>query len=309
MQFKTLALLAAVGTAVAQRPSNTSICDYYTTALLKENNSTNQYTLLTLVVNTAVIGNYTKPNVGIRVPGILAAGMYNDTAVNLLPYFDGGLASTNDGGDAGVAVNFLDDGGAVPLMNNMPANGTNSNQYTLLTHLYEYFGVLLGCSMMNTTGFPGYGGDSSQYQVHKFMALDQYQVGYFIQQVGLSAASFGVATEDVTAVGMALTKLFNYKCAPPTTVVPYQGDQLQAICIADTCPLSPNDTCSKYAPVIEPFAANATLAMGEGRNGSSNATGSPTTSSTPPMVTKNAAAQNFGSVAAVLGAAALAFAL
>ncbi len=128
MQLKTLALLAAVGTAVAQRPSNTSICDYYTTALLKENNSTNQYTLLTLVVNTAVIGNYTKPNVGVKVPGILTPGMYNGTAVNLLPYFDAGLASTNDGGDAGVAVSFLDDGGAVPLMMNMPANGTNSNQ-------------------------------------------------------------------------------------------------------------------------------------------------------------------------------------
>ncbi len=141
------------------------------------------------------------------------------------------------------------------------------------------------------------------------MALDQYQVGYFIQQVGLSAASFGVATEDVTAVGMALTKLFDYKCAPPTTVVPVQGAQLQAICIADTCPLSPNATCSSYAPVVEPFAANATLAMGEGRNGSSNGTGSPTTSMTPPMATKNAAAQNLGSVAAVLGAAALAFAL
>lgn len=129
MQFKTLALLAAVGTAVAQRPSNTSICDYYTTALLKENNATNQYTLLTLVVNTAVIGNYTKPNVGIMVPGILnPKGMYNGTAVNLLPYFDGGLASTNNGGSAGEVSNFLDDGGAVPLMMNKPANGTNSNQ-------------------------------------------------------------------------------------------------------------------------------------------------------------------------------------
>lgn len=128
MQFKALALLAAVGAAVAQRPSNTSICDYYTTALLKENNATNQYTLLTLVVNTAVIGNYTKPNVGIKVPGILATGTFNGTTVNLLPYFNGGLASTNNGGDAGVAVSFLDDGGAVPLMMNKPANGTNSNQ-------------------------------------------------------------------------------------------------------------------------------------------------------------------------------------
>lgn len=141
------------------------------------------------------------------------------------------------------------------------------------------------------------------------MALDQYQVGYFIQQVGLSAASFGVATEDVAAVGMALTKLFDYKCAPPTTVVPAGGAKLQSICIVDTCPLSPNATCSAYEPVIEPFAANATLAMGEGRNRTSNATGSATQSGMPAMATTNAAAQNFGSIVAVLGAAALAFAL
>ena len=85
-------------------------------------------------MNTVVIGNYTKPKIpgvtfpDIMVPGILANGTVNGTDVNLLPYFDGGLASSNRGGSAGVAVNFLDDGGAVPLMMNMPANGTSSNQ-------------------------------------------------------------------------------------------------------------------------------------------------------------------------------------
>ena len=129
MQFTTVAVLAAsIGSVLAQRPSQTSICDYYTTALLKDNNATNQMTLLTLVVNTAVIGNYTKPNVGIAVPGILAAGTYNGTAVNLLKYFDGSLLSSNRGGSSGVAINFLDDGGAVPLTLNKPANGTSSNQ-------------------------------------------------------------------------------------------------------------------------------------------------------------------------------------
>lgn len=127
MQYKAFAILAAIGTVVAQRPEGTSICDYYTTALLKENNATNQYTLLTLLVNTAVVGNYTKPNVGIRVDGILAPGEFNGTKVNLLPYFNGGLASSNRG-DKAVAINFLDDGGAAPLLLNKPANGTDSNQ-------------------------------------------------------------------------------------------------------------------------------------------------------------------------------------
>lgn len=129
MRFTSaLVAAAAAGSALAQRPSNTSICDYYTTALLKENNATNQYTLLTLVVNTAVIGNYTQPNVGVSVPGILNPnGTYNGTKVNLVPYFNGGLASTNDNGKA-VARNFLDGGGAAPLMKNMPAEDMNSNQ-------------------------------------------------------------------------------------------------------------------------------------------------------------------------------------
>lgn len=121
-------LLAAASSVIAQRPMNTSICDYYTTALLKDNNATNQYTLLTLVVNTAVIGNYTKPNVGIAVPGILSPGIYNGTQVNLVGYFNGGLASSNTGGSMGVSKNFLDDGGASPLMMDKPANGTMSNQ-------------------------------------------------------------------------------------------------------------------------------------------------------------------------------------
>lgn len=127
MQYKALAILAAIGTVVAQRPKDTPICDYYTTALLKENNATNQYTLLTLLVNTAVIGNYTKPNVGIKVDGILAAGEFDGNKVNLLPYFNGGLNSTNRD-DKAVAINFLDDGGAAPLLLNKPANGTDSNQ-------------------------------------------------------------------------------------------------------------------------------------------------------------------------------------
>ncbi len=126
-----LALSCGVGFAAAQRPSNVSICDYYTAALLKNNTAANQYTLLTLLVNTALIGNYTQPNVGVTVNGILNPGTYNGTDINLLPYFDGSLLSTNpnNGGNVGVSVNFLDDGGAAPLKMNMPSNGnTTSNQ-------------------------------------------------------------------------------------------------------------------------------------------------------------------------------------
>lgn len=131
MLFKSLATVAALlGAAGAQmRPNETSICDFYTTAALKNNTAENQLTLLTLLVNTVVIGNYSNASLpGKVVPGILAPGEVNGVKVNLLPYFNGGLASSNRGGKDGVAVNFLDDGGAVPLMANKPANGTSSNQ-------------------------------------------------------------------------------------------------------------------------------------------------------------------------------------
>jgi hypothetical protein len=128
MHFKRLALLGAIGSTMATgRPSSVSICDYYTTALLKQNTPANQYTLLTLLVNTVVIGNYTQPNVGVALPGILAPATYNGEAINLLQYFNGCLKSTNVN-NVPSYQNFLDGGGAAALMQNLPAFNTNSNQ-------------------------------------------------------------------------------------------------------------------------------------------------------------------------------------
>lgn len=54
---KTIIALSATSLVSAQRPSDTPVCDYYTTAVLKENTAENQLTLLTVLVNTVVIGN------------------------------------------------------------------------------------------------------------------------------------------------------------------------------------------------------------------------------------------------------------
>ncbi|KAK5111542.1 hypothetical protein LTR62_004838 [Meristemomyces frigidus] len=216
-----IAALASVG--LAQRPADVSICDYYTEHIFPVNNATNQKAVIVAVVNTAVIGNYTHDaqKTDIAVPGILAANAtYNSTSVNLLPYFDGSLASSNQGGAQGVSVNFLDGGGATPLTQNMPANGNSSNQYALLTHLYEYFGAVLGCTEYGKTGFPTYAGETSMYNVHKYMALDAMQVGYFIEQVGLSAASWGVSADDCKIVGTTLEAVFGHKCSAPAAVLP-----------------------------------------------------------------------------------------
>ncbi|KAI9794256.1 MAG: hypothetical protein M1816_006182 [Peltula sp. TS41687] len=147
----------------------------------------------------------------------------------------------------------------------------------LLTHLYQYFGVLLGCSMQGQPAYPAYEGDESQYQVHKFMHVDQYEMGYFITQVGLAAASFGVTKEDVAYVGEALTKLFSYRCSPPTTVVKAQGEQLQSICTDAKCPLAENAMCGLYDDkIMDP--ANATM-VGNGGSPASSSSSSASASS------------------------------
>ena len=126
------ALIAILATFAAAdtRSDDVTICDYYTNAIFGENNATNQKAIVIAVVNTAVAGNYTHnaQKTNIAVPGILAKNAtYNGTAVNLLPYFDGSLASSNNGGKA-VAVNWLDGGGAAPLYKSMPASKNGTHQ-------------------------------------------------------------------------------------------------------------------------------------------------------------------------------------
>jgi len=297
MFFKALVIAAAISGAVAQRPENTSICDYYTTALLTNNTADNQLLLLTLVVNTAVIGNYTQPNHN-AVPGILTPGEVNGTQVDLLPYFNGSLLSSNGGGSSGVSMNFLDDGGAAPLLMNKPANGTSSNQYTLLTHLYEYFGSVLGCSMQGMPGYSAYDGDVSMYQVHKFMDLSYAEVTYFIDQVALSAQSFGVAQDDLMVAGTALNSLFNVRMAAPVTVIPAQGAQLQSICDDETCPLAPNSTTVGYENVTEPVAA---VSSSSTATGTATSTGTATGTGASASTTKGAASTVGFSMMAVFG--------
>ena len=128
MQFKYSFLTSLVGSVVAVLPPNVTICDYYTPLLFGVNNVTTQWLHMTMLVNTALIGNYTIPNVGVKVNGILNPGNFQGMPVNLLPYFTGSLQSTNRGGTNGSCVHFLDDGGAVPLRQNMASNGNRSSK-------------------------------------------------------------------------------------------------------------------------------------------------------------------------------------
>jgi len=195
------------------------------------------------------------------------------------------------------AQQLLDGGGAAPLKENKPANDETSEQYFLITHLYQFFGSLLGCTMQGMPGFDAYTSEPSMFNVHKFMNLNHAENTYFIQQVGLSAASFGVAEEDVKAVGTALTTLFNVRCGPPTEVIKGQGPQLQSICIdEETCPLAKDATC----PAV-PSSGTSTMTATATATGSKTATGTskPTGTEEPTTVPTAGAAIHGMSIAAL----------
>lgn len=82
------------------------------------------------------------------------------------------------------------------------------------------------------------------------MYLSEAEVGYFIEQVALSAASFGVSSSDLTIIDSSLRQSFGSRCLPPMTIIPSQGSQLQSICTDDSCPLAPNNTCASYDQTI-----------------------------------------------------------
>lgn len=111
------------------------------------------------------------------------------------------------------------------------------------------------------------------------MVLDPFQIGYFIEQVGYAAASFGVAKADIEAAAYAISDLFDNRCGPKTTVIPAQGPQFQSICTDKTCPLAQNSSCAAQPAMQQPLVANKTLAMGEGRMPSGNMSASSTPSS------------------------------
>jgi hypothetical protein len=111
------------------------MCDKYTTQILGSNEPTNQRLLMSLFVNTALVGNYTTPNVGIAVNGIMWPGSWKGEPVDLMPWFNGELASSNpcpDDCGQGVSVNWLDGGGPAALRQNLTSFVQGTNQLYVL---------------------------------------------------------------------------------------------------------------------------------------------------------------------------------
>lgn len=147
--------------------------DKYSTEYFSPSTPYGQYTFLTLLVKTIVIGDFSGPSrLGLNlpesdnyVPGILAAGTVNGRTVDFNRYFTGSLLSTNrdskptsayfiDSTSPGKYAKkpiydcIIDPSVEVDDLMADPENlGTpGSALYGFLTHLTSYFGPLLGCS-------------------------------------------------------------------------------------------------------------------------------------------------------------------
>lgn len=162
------------------------------------------------------------------------------------------------------------------------------------------------------SGFDAYDGNPSMYKVHKFMNLGNAEMTYFITQVGMAAASFGVAKEDIDVVAKALGDTFNMRCSAPAEVIKGKGPQPQAICIKSDCAEAKDAKCDAYAKAEAPAKCSGSMTSGSamptgtggmmptGTNSMTSGTSSPT-STAPPT---NAGNANGLGLAAVLAAAA-----
>jgi len=105
----------------AQRTNpNISTCDYYAEQLYGQNNNVTQYRLIQHIVSLAFGGgsfpgsNVSSEVTGILNPGVVNSGSYSNVSVDLRPWFNGTIDSTNLNNQP-VGIDWLDDGGIQPL--------------------------------------------------------------------------------------------------------------------------------------------------------------------------------------------------
>ena len=109
-----------------------------------------------------------------------------------------------------------------------------NNYSNLFHHWFIAFGYVYSCSQV--TQFPnnstGSGARNSDSYIHKFMNLNQTDVGYFIRQLTLASQYFGFTETDSSTLETFMNARYNVRCQPPI------DGELYSICLADDCPLA-----------------------------------------------------------------------
>lgn len=122
---RMLVVLAILfGVSLAQRQTNSSTCDYYATSLYGSNSSTTQFQLIQGIIALAFGGGFNLSNISSEITGILNPGTFQNLTVDLRPWFNGSIDSTNLNNQA-VGIDWLDDGGTDPLYNFLSGQTAN----------------------------------------------------------------------------------------------------------------------------------------------------------------------------------------
>jgi len=116
----------------------------------------------------------------------------------------------------------------------------------LFSHFGSLFARVFQCSIIGSVNFTSALQKTSLYQIHKFMALDPNELGYFIQQVGLAAQSVGLTSDEAEVIMTNMNAGLNYRCRPDSALFPGGVVGPQSICTDESCPLAPNYDCSVY---------------------------------------------------------------
>ncbi|KAH8802513.1 hypothetical protein F5884DRAFT_473714 [Xylogone sp. PMI_703] len=295
-----VSLVAAGRGSLAQRPSNSSICDYYATTLYGTNTSTTQFRLMQNIVALAFGGGTHLPGASNDSTGILNPGTFEGLRVNLRSWFDGSKATTNLNNQP-VGINWLDGGAQAPLMSFLDGDTDNvviantTNEYRLFTHFFTAFGFIFDCSLVRD--FPKTnesGGPINLAYVHKYMNLNQTHLGHFIDQLTTASKYFGFSDTDAETLSTYMNSRYNIRCAPPI------NGMLNSLCQATECPLAaPSPDCAAYVDIGPGGAGNDSSPPPQTTapsSPSSTPSSDPTsTSSTPPPTSTTATPTSGGS--------------
>lgn len=216
-----------------------TLCIKYTKELFVNDTATNELAFVTALVDLAVAGD---ANLGVQ--GILSP------EGGLVGFFSGEAGPTTNRNGTAVIINFLD---------GLSTPDPSSNTAMLLSHLYQFFGSLLGCL---AAGFPPYEGDADMYRVHKFMNATDEQNTFVITQLATSASVMGMSNADAMMFETLLDTLFGAPCAAPLEASGGAPDFLvgtnPTIVTADECQLASPSTPSNSSSTAPPSNSSST---------------------------------------------------
>lgn len=145
------------------------------------------------------------------------------------------------------------------------------------------------------------------------MQLEYNQLGYFINQLAVSAMYFGMSSQDADSFRTKLNSQVNVRCAPAVVSSPNSPPQLFSLCQNDTCPLAvPVADCGAYQNLTaqgisnsNPTSVASSLLTATKTASSSSGTGEPTSANVASQSKGSDKLSTGGIVGAAIGGAAV----